>query len=252
MRVYLNGRQDGVRTSNLSIGDTNQNLVFGRLSDSDSQLLDGIAAHIAIWQAALTPHEVWRLSNGGVSPLKVRPDALRGYWPLDDYPDSDDLSRYRNTATQIGTVALRPPSIPSSQTLLAGGAEVLVDESEEIDVPFIAATTTLHTPTLEGVYDALPPFLAPQTVLAAPALKAAIANVSLPTISGTPTEGLVLTASPGVWSGTPPLTFAYQWELCNAGGGSCAAITGATNPQHIVRAADVGGTLRVVVTATDQ
>ena len=77
------------------------------------------------------------------------------------------------------------------------------------------------------------------------------ANSALPAISGTTTDANVLTASPGTWSGTPTLTYAYQWQRCNAAGVACADIAGATASTHTLIPADVGGTMRVVVAATN-
>lgn len=74
-------------------------------------------------------------------------------------------------------------------------------------------------------------------------------NTGAPTIAGTAREGEVLTASPGTWTGTQPLTFSYQWLRCDSGGGSCAAISGATGQTYTVTSADAGETLRVQVTA---
>jgi hypothetical protein len=76
---------------------------------------------------------------------------------------------------------------------------------------------------------------------------AAPVNVSPPTISGTPVEEETLTASPGSWTGNPPITYAYQWERCN---GTCAPIGGATSQTYEITADDVGHALRVVVMAT--
>ena len=84
------------------------------------------------------------------------------------------------------------------------------------------------------------------TVAAAPPV-----NVTSPTISGDARDGAVLTATTGAWNGTAPITYAYQWQRCNAAGASCAAIAGATGANHTAAAADVGGTLRVGVTATN-
>ena len=64
-------------------------------------------------------------------------------------------------------------------------------------------------------------------------------------------DGSTLTAANGSWAGSTPLTFAYQWRRCNAAGGSCANIGGATGSTYSLAAADVGSTLRVVVTASN-
>src|SRR5436189_6385086 len=75
-------------------------------------------------------------------------------------------------------------------------------------------------------------------------------NMSPPTISGHDVQGHLLLASPGVWSGTPPIGFAYQWLRCDQGGGSCAAIAGARFQSYRLTGADVGHTLRVTVNAS--
>lgn len=76
-------------------------------------------------------------------------------------------------------------------------------------------------------------------------------NTSLPTIGGLLKLGKELSASTGSWSGTTPMTFAYQWQLCNPLGGGCANIAKATSSTFLLGALDVGGTLRVIVTATN-
>ena len=88
---------------------------------------------------------------------------------------------------------------------------------------------------------------------AAPTAAAAIppANTAVPAISGSAVQGQTLTASSGSWSGDTPITFAYQWQRCDAAGGTCGGIAGATNQTYLLAAADVGGTLRAVVTATN-
>jgi concanavalin A-like lectin/glucanase superfamily protein len=77
------------------------------------------------------------------------------------------------------------------------------------------------------------------------------ANVSPPTISGTPRDGQSLSAGPGSWSGTQPITYAYQWQRCSTTGTSCTPISGATASTYVLTSADVGSTVRVVVTATN-
>jgi hypothetical protein len=74
--------------------------------------------------------------------------------------------------------------------------------------------------------------------------------VSDVSISGSPVVGGALEADATV-SGTPTPTLTYQWERCNASGGSCDAILGATGVRYTLVAADAGGTVRVVVRAAN-
>jgi hypothetical protein len=79
-------------------------------------------------------------------------------------------------------------------------------------------------------------------------------NVTLPTISGTTTVGSVLTSTTGTWTPTTAPnapTFTRQWRRCNTSGGSCANITGQTGTTYTLAAADLGRTIRVVVTASN-
>src|SRR2546423_230904 len=68
---------------------------------------------------------------------------------------------------------------------------------------------------------------APQ-LLVDTAAAVAPANTSLPTISGTLRDGQTLTGSPGAWSGTTPINYAYQWQRCDVLTGICNPVAGAT------------------------
>ncbi|HAM22928.1 MAG TPA: hypothetical protein DCQ04_11765, partial [Actinobacteria bacterium] len=80
-----------------------------------------------------------------------------------------------------------------------------------------------------------------------------VANTSLPTVSGTTASGHTLTADVGTWSGTPAITYAYQWQTCAtsdcAGGGS--NISSATDSTFVLTGSQTGSYVRVVVTATN-
>jgi hypothetical protein len=77
------------------------------------------------------------------------------------------------------------------------------------------------------------------------------AAVSPPTITGTAQQGQTLTATAGTWSAADA-TFGYQWQRCDAAGANCVDLPGVATQTYAVTAADVGATLRVVVTATNR
>jgi Subtilase family len=78
---------------------------------------------------------------------------------------------------------------------------------------------------------------------------AAPANTAPPSVSGVAQVGQTLTASAGAWTGSPT-SYSYQWQRCDAFGAGCASLS-ATGTTYVIVEADVGNTLRVVVTASN-
>jgi len=76
-------------------------------------------------------------------------------------------------------------------------------------------------------------------------------NTTRPAISGSAVQGNTLTASNGSWNGGTPMTFAYQWQRCDATGAGCHNISDATNQSYTPDSLDVNNTLRVIVTSTN-
>ena len=72
-------------------------------------------------------------------------------------------------------------------------------------------------------------------------------NTALPTISGVAQVGQTLTGTQGSW--TNAVSFSYQWSDCNATGGNCAPISGATALTYTIQPSDLGDTIELTVTA---
>ena len=95
-----------------------------------------------------------------------------------------------------------------------------------------------------------PPPPTTTTTTTPPPSTSAPVNTSAPVLSGTAQQGQLLSVGKGVWSGSPT-SYSARWERCNAQGTSCRSISGVTTHTYTVTLADVGSTLRGVVTATN-
>ncbi len=80
-------------------------------------------------------------------------------------------------------------------------------------------------------------------------LSVAPTNSTQPSLSGKSVEGEKLTANPGTWNGSAPISFQYQWLSCDASGANCKNIAGETKKNYTIQSSDVGNTVRVNVIA---
>jgi len=79
-----------------------------------------------------------------------------------------------------------------------------------------------------------------------------VVNTALPTITGSAQQGQRLTASVGSWTfDLDYLSYAYQWERCDAAGANCVDIANATSSTYVLTSSDVGHEIRVRVTADE-
>jgi hypothetical protein len=81
-------------------------------------------------------------------------------------------------------------------------------------------------------------------------------NLTAPAIAGQaqPPVASALAGSPGAWStptGAGPNSYSMQWESCDAEGSRCTAISGAVAQAYTPTSADVGHTLRMLVSAAN-
>ncbi|MBV8257486.1 MAG: hypothetical protein JO073_06665 [Actinobacteria bacterium] len=126
--------------------------------------------------------------------------------------------------------------------------------------PLAGATSATYTPTADDLGQSLRVEVtatgtngAAATVDSAtvgPVTRPAPSASAAPRITGTPTVGATLTGDGGTWNDSSA-TFAYQWQRCDATGGSCAAIAGATASTYTPTTDDQGSQIRLEVTATD-
>jgi hypothetical protein len=78
-----------------------------------------------------------------------------------------------------------------------------------------------------------------------------LAATTAPTVTGTMRIGQQLTGTTGVWTGSAPIAFAFQWYRCDGSGAHCSSVHGATKPTYRLVAADKGKTIGFTVNATD-
>lgn len=99
----------------------------------------------------------------------------------------------------------------------------------------------------------LSPFRIPGAPLPEPSPGPAIppSNQAPPQVSGDAEVGGRLTASPGTWTGSEPLSYSYAWRRCESDGSGCAAVFDGTGPTYDVVPADFGRRMKVTVTATN-
>lgn len=88
-------------------------------------------------------------------------------------------------------------------------------------------------------------FLATHGILARTNAAVLPVNTVAPVISGSTSLGSVLSSTTGTWTGTPTITFAYQWYR------GATLITGATSSTYTIVVADSAAALTCQVTATN-
>ena len=135
-----------------------------------------------------------------------------------------------DTAGEACTQAAPPSALPAYLVSAADVGHTLRVEVIATNVSGHGVAESAPTPTVGGVK--------PSTVLA-------------PAVLGLAITGQTLTATEGTWTGTEPISYGFQWELCNAAGASCSEIAGARKSTFTIPDGDAGHTLRVVVTATN-
>ncbi len=81
---------------------------------------------------------------------------------------------------------------------------------------------------------------------------AAPVDTTPPSISGAAIVGNILHTSHGTWTGSPSISYTYQWEDCNTEGKICSPVSKATSSSYTLTTSDLQHTVRVVVSASNE
>jgi glucose/arabinose dehydrogenase len=216
-------------------------------------------------------------SNCHTHALQSWPGVASGSFnaPDHDYPSHLEV---RLTATDSGgltdstSVLLDPVVVPLTFASSPSGLQLTVNGSSAT-APFtrtviVGSTNSLSAPSPQSLggtsyafqswsdggaqtHNIVAPASAATYTATYAATESPPVNTALPSISGAPKLGQQLAVSHGTWTGTTPMSFAYQWLRCASNGGSCLPISGATASTYTTTSADVGSRLRAQVTATN-
>jgi subtilisin family serine protease len=89
------------------------------------------------------------------------------------------------------------------------------------------------------------------TAIVSPGTLSPPTNVKPPTITGVAQQGQTLTEVHGEWT-NGPTSFTYQWLQCESSGSGCKAISAATAQTYVPVMGDVGHTIEVQETASNE
>ena len=82
MAIYEDGTSVGSSsTSGTPTFSSNEGMVFIGAANTVAAPFAGLVAHCAMWNVALNASEIAALARG-MSPVRIRPSGLKGYWPL--------------------------------------------------------------------------------------------------------------------------------------------------------------------------
>ncbi len=243
LTLYLNGEQvgqtTGVTISPASLGSTPDDYL-GRAQVASEPLFNGSMSNVAFYTGALSASRIKAHYDAGEYPVNTVAPVISG-----TAKDGSTLSSTKGTWTGLASITFAYQwtlcnSAGGSCASIPGASEAKYTLGhEDVGGTLRAAVTGSNSAGSSTATSA-------QSALVAPL---APSNTVLPAISGAAEQGQLLSVSEGTWNGTPPFSYAYEWESCNGTGGSCKKITGASASTYRVLGSQIGDTLRAIVTA---
>ncbi len=196
----------------------------------------GTAPNPSGWQPTVMLHEITH-NLGGVQ--VTAPHATSAAHCIDGedvmcYEDgSPEAVNYRDDICSLGSGAI-------AQTYDCGHDDYF--NPDPVAGSYIATHWNVYTSAFMGKCSDLGMACGANVVTTLPV------NTAAPTVTGAAQRGVVLAATAGTWFNTPT-SYALQWQR-NSGGG-WANVDGASGALYAPTSADVGASLRVVVTAAN-
>jgi hypothetical protein len=160
---------------------------------------------------------------------------------------------YIAAANSAGTVAEIDVSNPASPRLtreVQDATRLFSADGLSVDSSggYLVAASPRSSTDPHQVY---PPFINTTGTVSVIQIGSAPSNTSPPSVSGRAVQRSRLVGSLGSWAGSPTPTLTEQWLRCNAGGGACRSIAGATGSPYTLGSSDVGSTIRLAVLASN-
>lgn len=216
IRGFVDGKCVAVSTAATASSCGNTSVFdIGRAANTNTLCWNGWLCHAAVWNVPLSDAEIMMLAQG-VLPGQIRPNRLRGWWPMDGavYNSERDLSGRFKHATLNNTLPIHN-NYP----------------------PIATPRDALWLPS--PLYTTDPGSVAPSNI---------VAPVITP---GEAEEGVTLSCSTGTWAGTPAPTYTYQWEYNDGSWNNISGATSSTWTVDLSGVVDAGDLIRCTVTATN-
>jgi|1186.fasta_scaffold25821_1 hypothetical protein len=150
---------------------------------------------------------------------------------------------WSNNPTGFAYKWLRCNNQTASSCVAISSSRSITLQSSDVGHSFIVLVTASNSAGSTGPVNSKPSDLV--SAAAAPQFK------TRPTVTGKTEVGQALAAKTGTFSGGIPRKLAFQWQTCDQTGANCTNVSGATSETYGVRSADVGKTIRVEVTASN-
>jgi sugar lactone lactonase YvrE len=244
LTLYLDGEKVGQSTgatlTPASLEGTSE-YALGEAPNEIRQPLDGSLSNVAFYTKALSATTIHEHYDAAEYPVNTEASAING-----------TAQQGKTLTTKTGTwTGLKPITFAYQWERCTNSSECVAIPSatESKYVPINGDVGRLLRVAVTGTNSA--GASSAQSAQTAPVKGIKPSNISQPMISGSAEDGELLSVSSGSWEGTTPISYAYEWQRCNATGGSCKQIPGANASSYRLTSSLEGRTLRAIVVAAN-